>query len=82
LGSIGNCAGAWIKVLSVSPDLFWVTFIGQTVVAIAQVYVISTPADVAATWFGPAQVSTACAVGVFGMQVRPNKTIYSISSKV
>jgi MFS transporter, FLVCR family, feline leukemia virus subgroup C receptor-related protein len=69
LGMAGNCLGAWIKVLSVHPDRFWVSFVGQTVVAISQVYVMSTPAPVAATWFGPSQVATACAIGVNGLQV-------------
>lgn len=36
-GVVGTCAGAWIKVLSVDPNLFWVTFIGQSVVAVSQV---------------------------------------------
>ena len=69
LGMAGNCLGAWIKVLSVHPDRFWVSFVGQTVVAISQVYVMSTPAPVAAAWFGPSQVATACAIGVNGLQV-------------
>ncbi|KAF4521331.1 hypothetical protein B566_EDAN014710 [Ephemera danica] len=70
LGQVCNCLGAWIKVVSAtSPDLFWLTFIGQTVVSTAQVYVMSTPAAVAATWFGPKQVSTACAIGVFGFMI-------------
>lgn len=36
-GVLGTCLGAWIKVFSVSPDLFYVSFIGQTVVAASQV---------------------------------------------
>jgi hypothetical protein len=28
--------------------------------------------NVAAVWFGPEQVSSACAIGVFGSQVRQN----------
>lgn len=27
-GALGTCAGAWIKVFSVHPDLFYVGFIG------------------------------------------------------
>lgn len=35
-----------------------------------QVFILSLPARVAAVWFGPDQVSSACSVGVFGNQVR------------
>ncbi|XP_071443654.1 choline/ethanolamine transporter flvcr2a [Hetaerina americana] len=69
IGSIGNCVGSWIKVLSVSPDRFYVTFIGQSIVAVSQVFVLSVPARLAAVWFGPEQVSSACAIGVFGNQL-------------
>ena len=61
--------GAWIKVASVSPDRFWVTFLGQFIVAISQVFILGVPPRLAAVWFGPTQVSTACAIGVFGNQV-------------
>uniref|UniRef100_U5ERN6 Choline/ethanolamine transporter FLVCR1 n=1 Tax=Corethrella appendiculata TaxID=1370023 RepID=U5ERN6_9DIPT len=68
-GVIGTCLGAWIKVFSVSPDLFYVGFIGQSVVAASQVFILSLPAKVAAVWFGPDQVSSACSIGVFGNQL-------------
>lgn len=32
-GAIGTCAGAWIKVFSVHPDLFYVGFIGVILVS-------------------------------------------------
>ncbi|XP_055374336.1 feline leukemia virus subgroup C receptor-related protein 2 isoform X2 [Condylostylus longicornis] len=69
VGVIGTCTGAWIKVFSVQPDLFYVGFIGQSVVALSQVCILSLPARVAAVWFGPDQVSSACSVGVFGNQL-------------
>lgn len=34
-----------------------------------QVFILSLPARVAAVWFGPDQVSSACSIGVFGNQV-------------
>lgn len=37
IGCCVTCLGSWIKVLSVSPDRFWVTFIGQSLVASTQV---------------------------------------------
>lgn len=69
VGVIATCIGAWIKVFSVEPDLFYVSFIGQSVVAFAQVCILSLPARLAAVWFGPDQVSSACSVGVFGNQL-------------
>ncbi|XP_054737469.1 feline leukemia virus subgroup C receptor-related protein 2 [Anastrepha obliqua] len=69
VGIVGTCMGSWIKVFSVQPDLFYVTFIGQTIVALSQVCVLSLPAQIAAVWFGPHQVSSACSVGVFGNQL-------------
>lgn len=55
---------------SVDPERFYVGFIGQSVVALSQVFVLSVPARLAAVWFGPDQVSSACSIGVFGNQVR------------
>ncbi|XP_037046859.1 feline leukemia virus subgroup C receptor-related protein 2 [Bradysia coprophila] len=68
-GSLGTCIGAWIKVFSVDPNLFYVGFIGQSIVAASQVFILSLPARIAAVWFGPDQVSSACSVGVFGNQL-------------
>lgn len=66
-----NCAGAWIKVLSVKPDLFWLTMLGQCACAFAQVFILGMPSRLASVWFGADEVSTACAIGVFGNQVSP-----------
>ncbi|PIK49936.1 putative feline leukemia virus subgroup C receptor-related protein 2 [Apostichopus japonicus] len=60
--------GCLVESLLVPPDLFGLAFTGQTVAAIAQVFILGMPAHVAATWFGAEQVSTACAIGVFGNQ--------------
>ncbi|KAH8371175.1 hypothetical protein KR093_006387, partial [Drosophila rubida] len=69
VGIVGTCLGAWIKVFSVDPSLFYVSFIGQAIVALAQVCILSLPARLAAVWFGPDQVSSATSVGVFGNQL-------------
>jgi len=69
IGSTGTALGAWIKVFSVSPDRYFVVMIGQTVVAISQVFILGVPPNVAAVWFGPEEVSSACSVGVFGNQL-------------
>jgi len=65
-----NCAGTWIKVASVQPNLFWVTMLGQFTCSFAQVFILGMPSQVASVWFGSDEVSTACAIGVFGNQVR------------
>lgn len=62
-------SGAWIKALSVAPDRFCLAFLGQTLVGTAQIFILGAPARLAAVWFGPRQVSTACALGVIGNQV-------------
>ncbi|RWR99552.1 feline leukemia virus subgroup C receptor-related protein 2-like protein [Leptotrombidium deliense] len=69
LGSFGTCIGSWVKCLSVSPDRFWVTMIGQTIVAVSQLFLLSLPPRVASVWFAPNEVSRATAVGVFGNQL-------------
>ncbi|KAK9307252.1 hypothetical protein QLX08_002293 [Tetragonisca angustula] len=68
-GAIGTTFGSWIKVFSVSPDRFWITFLGQSLVALSQTFILSVPARLAAVWFGPDQVSSACSIGVFGNQL-------------
>ncbi|CCD63886.1 putative MFS-type transporter C09D4.1 [Caenorhabditis elegans] len=69
LGALGNCVGAWIKLLSTHPDSFWVTFVGQTIVGASQMFTLGIPPRLAAVWFGPDEVSRACALGVFGNQL-------------
>ncbi|KAK6731718.1 hypothetical protein RB195_007904 [Necator americanus] len=69
LGATGNAIGAWIKIFSTSPDAFWITFIGQTIVGASQMFTLGIPPRLAAVWFGPNEVSTACAAGVFGNQL-------------
>lgn len=64
-----NCAGTWMKVLSVQPHLFGVTFLGQFSCSCAQVFILGMPARIASVWFGSNEVSTACSIGVFGNQV-------------
>jgi hypothetical protein len=49
--------------------MFVVAFVGQTLVAVSQVFILSFPARLAAVWFGPNEVSSACSIGVFGNQV-------------
>lgn len=68
-GAFGTMFGAWFKVASTRPDRFYMSMIGQTIVASSQVFILNLPARIAAVWFGPSEVSTACSIGVFGNQV-------------
>lgn len=69
LGAGLNCAGAWLKCASAHPDRFAVTVVAQTVCAVAQVFILGLPSRLASVWFGPREVSTACATAVLGNQV-------------
>ncbi|XP_026551560.1 feline leukemia virus subgroup C receptor-related protein 1 isoform X2 [Pseudonaja textilis] len=69
LGSGLNCLGAWIKCASVQPNLYLVTLLAQIVCSVAQVFILGLPSRIASVWFGPKEVSTACAVAVLGNQL-------------
>ncbi|XP_026993756.2 feline leukemia virus subgroup C receptor-related protein 1 [Tachysurus fulvidraco] len=69
LGAGLNCAGAWIKCASAGPGLFWVTMTAQVVCSVAQVFILGLPSRIASVWFGPKEVSTACATAVLGNQL-------------
>ncbi|XP_075871403.1 choline/ethanolamine transporter FLVCR1 isoform X2 [Nelusetta ayraudi] len=69
LGAGLNCAGAWLKCASARPDGFAVTALAQTVCAVAQVFILGLPSRLASVWFGPREVSTACATAVLGNQL-------------
>ncbi|XP_046492202.1 uncharacterized MFS-type transporter C09D4.1-like [Neodiprion pinetum] len=64
-----TCIGAWLKVLSASPDRFMVTFTGQILVAVAQVFILPVPGRLAAYWFGPKQIALATAFACAGTHV-------------
>ncbi|XP_066117493.1 heme transporter FLVCR1 [Saccopteryx bilineata] len=69
LGSGLNCLGAWVKCGSVQQHLFWVTMLGQSLCSVAQVFILGLPSRIASVWFGPKEVSTACATAVLGNQL-------------
>lgn len=68
LGSIGTTLGSLVKLFSCQPDRFYLLMMGQTVVAISQLFVLSVPPRLASVWFPDDQVSLATACGVFGNQ--------------
>ncbi|XP_015514784.1 uncharacterized MFS-type transporter C09D4.1-like [Neodiprion pinetum] len=69
VGCLLTALGSWIKVFSIPRDRFYVTFIGQSLVASTQVIVLNVPGRLAANWFGSSQVSTATSMGLFGFQL-------------
>ncbi|XP_031793205.1 feline leukemia virus subgroup C receptor-related protein 1 isoform X3 [Sarcophilus harrisii] len=69
LGAGFNALGAWVKCGSVARDRYWATMLGQLLCAVAQVFILGLPSHVASVWFGPREVSTACATAVLGNQL-------------
>lgn len=69
VGCTINALGAWLKCAAVSPTRFPVLMTAQTLCGTAQTFIVSIPPRLAAVWFGPDEVSTATAIGVFGNQV-------------
>ncbi|KDR23327.1 feline leukemia virus subgroup C receptor-related protein 1-like isoform X2 [Zootermopsis nevadensis] len=66
LGTFFTAAGALVKVASVKPGLFWVTFLGQTLVSFTQAVAMPMPPFMPAVWFPSNQVNTACSIAVNG----------------
>lgn len=64
-----TCVGSWIKIFSVKNDKFWLVLVGQSIVALSAVFLVSAPAAIAATWFGSTEVSLACSVGLNGVLI-------------
>ncbi|XP_061098142.1 feline leukemia virus subgroup C receptor-related protein 1 [Conger conger] len=69
LGAGLNCVGAWVKCASVKPNLFGVTMTAQVICSVAQTFILGLPSRIASVWFGPKEVSTACATAVLGNQL-------------
>ncbi|NXT95257.1 FLVC1 protein, partial [Anhinga rufa] len=69
LGAGLNGLGAWLKCASLAPDRYPLTLVAQAVCAVAQVFILGLPSRIASVWFGPTEVSTACAVAVLGNQL-------------
>ncbi|KAF5293180.1 hypothetical protein FQR65_LT11025 [Abscondita terminalis] len=67
-GMFMSSLGAWIKFASVPPNMFWMVMVGQSLIAVSQVFFLGTSAEVAAEWFGCDEVSFACSIGASGCQ--------------
>ncbi|KAK7863994.1 hypothetical protein R5R35_000102 [Gryllus longicercus] len=61
--------GTWIKCGSAEPSRYAVTLTGQTFVGMSQAFLLSVPPHIASTWFGSDEVSTACSLGILGLQL-------------
>lgn len=79
IGSVATTLAAWINVLAAHPDRFYLVMIAQGLSALGQLFIMSVPPNLAAIWFGPDQVSSACAIGVFGCQVALKSTFSFIT---
>ncbi|XP_066149845.1 heme transporter FLVCR1-like isoform X2 [Euwallacea fornicatus] len=62
-------AGNLIKLFAAQSDRYWVVLLAQLPIAIGQVQLASIASKLATTWFGPEEVSTACAIAVLWMQL-------------
>ncbi|XP_072386708.1 uncharacterized MFS-type transporter C09D4.1-like isoform X1 [Diabrotica undecimpunctata] len=69
VSSVLTVAGLAVKILGNDPSRFYVLIIGQGLCALGQVYIFNIPTKFASTWFGPDEVSTACALAVLGTQL-------------
>ena len=69
IGSGLSASGSILKCFSINPSLWWVSFFGQTLAALANPFLIHIPPRLAAIWFPSNQVSTATSIGVFGNQL-------------
>lgn len=69
VGGLGTFLGTSIKVFSIGHDLFWVVLLGQAILSASQLLIICLPPRLAAVWFEASKVSTACSLGVFGIQL-------------
>lgn len=69
VGSLGTGLGAAVKCASVGRDSFAILMLGQSLVAVSQLFLLSIPPQLAAVWFPDQQVGLANAVGVLGNQL-------------
>ena len=57
------------KLQPVLQSAWWLVFIGQTVSACAQCFILELPPKIAAIWFPASEIATATSLGVFGNQL-------------
>jgi MFS family permease len=69
IGALLNALGAWVRVAGSSSDYFVLLFIGQSLCALAQCFILSVPPKLAANWFPDSQQATSVAIGSLFNQV-------------
>ncbi|KAL0477112.1 10 TM domain-containing transmembrane protein [Acrasis kona] len=63
-GAVLNTLGVWVRVLGCLTDgLFSLVFLGQTLCAVAQCFLLSTPPKLASSWFSDNEQSKSVAIG-------------------
>jgi hypothetical protein len=73
IGASLICLGGWLKVVSNDSDLFWLNFLGQTVIAFGSLSALSNAAPLAAIWFCSKQKTLATSIALLGIQVKISK---------
>mmetsp|Transcript_3494 Transcript_3494/g.4814 ORF Transcript_3494/g.4814 Transcript_3494/m.4814 type:complete len:444 (+) Transcript_3494:1752-3083(+) len=70
-GSVLNVLGAWIRVAGYQPNElgFAINFVGQSIAALAQTFILGVPPKVAANWFGEHERATATSIGALCNQL-------------
>lgn len=66
LSNFVTLGGTIVKVFCTGENGLYLVIIGQVLCAIGQVFMASIPTKLVMTWFGPKEVSTACALAIFG----------------
>lgn len=68
-GSVCNTVAVAVQFASLTPDSFSFVMLSSFFASLSNVFVLSIPPCLAATWFPSKEISRACAMGVFGNQL-------------
>ncbi|CAJ0922042.1 17925_t:CDS:2 [Entrophospora sp. SA101] len=64
-GAFLNSLGSFVRFLgSFGPRGFWVLFLGQTIAASGQVFILGLPPKLAITWFDHGEQNLAASIGI------------------
>lgn len=69
LAGVIACAGAWIKLLSVAPDRFFLLMIGQVLESISFAMCYGMISLIPAMWFGSKEISFVGTLPIISTQV-------------
>ena len=58
-----------MKCFGLGEDMWPLVFVGQTISACAQCFILELPPKIASIWFPSSEISTATSLGVFGNQL-------------